>query len=232
MNFKILARGETWVVISKPTAVAVHRFKPTARPAVIQLLRNQLGQYVWPVHRLDRPTSGCLLVALGAEHVEGLHQALAAGSKHYLAHVRGNMRQTDPVTVTKPLKDDRGVVQEAQTVVRRLGGADEPRSSLVLASPSTGRTHQIRRHLNFLTHPVLCDSSHGDTRVNRAWRQEHDLGRLALHCWQLHLKLPDGTELHTAAPFPRDLGRIWRAQPWWEEAAQALAPWEALCKTP
>lgn len=223
MQFKILARADEWVVVRKPAGILVHRQQPGHGLAAVQILRNQLGQHVWPVHRLDRGTSGCLLFALSAEAVAPLHEALAAGTKHYLAQVRGNLVAGAPIEVDGSLVVD-GVEREAHTTVIRLGGADDPRSSLVLAIPHTGRTHQIRRHLNRLSHPILGDSRHGDTRTNRWWREHQGLPRLALHCWQLALTLPDGSPLEVRAPIPSDLGRLWCAQPWWGEARGRMLP--------
>ncbi len=222
MQFKILAQGADWVVVRKPAGLLVHRMSKGRGLACVQVLRNQLGQHVWPVHRLDRPTSGCLLFALSAEAVAPLHASLAAGTKHYLAHVRGDVAAREPIEIDGRLFID-GVEREAHTTAIRLGGSPEPRSSLVLAIPTTGRTHQIRRHLNRIGHPILMDSSHGDTRVNRWWREEAGHTRLALHCWQLLLTLPDGTPLNVRAPIPADLGRVWCAQPWWPEARLKMA---------
>ena len=83
------------------------------------------------------------------------------------------------------------------------------------------RWHQIRKHLNGLSHPVIGDSRHGDTKINRYWR-ERGLERLGLHCASMELPLPDGTVLRVECPPPRELTDVWRELPWWEDACAAL----------
>lgn len=221
MTLPVLASGTDWVVVDKPPGLLVHRQQPGHEEAAVQLLRDQLGRHVWPVHRLDRATSGGLLFALHRDAVDPLHRALGVGRKRYLAHVRGDVAWTGPVEVDAPLEVD-GKEHEARTTLLRLAGAPDPRSSLVLAEPHTGRYHQVRRHLARLSHPVLGDAKHGDTRVNQWWRDHQGLPRLALHCWQIEALLPDGTALRVQAPVPADLERLWRAQPWWPDAEVAL----------
>ncbi len=222
MELPVLARGADWVVVDKPSGLLVHRQPGVREPAAVQRLRDQLGCRVWPVHRLDRGTSGCLLFALRHAAIAPLHRALVNGHKRYLAHVRGNVAATEPFEVDAPLRA-KGREREARTRFTRLGGAPEPRSSLVLAEPATGRFHQVRRHLVRVSHPVLGDTTHGDSRENRWWRAAFGLRRLALHCWQLHLDLAGGVPLRVEAPVPGDLRAVWEAQPWWAEAAPALA---------
>lgn len=221
MTLAVLASGPDWVVVDKPPGLLVHRMLPSDGPAAVQVLRDQLGRHVWPVHRLDRATSGGLLFALDRDAVDPLHQALGSGRKWYLAQVRGDVAAREPVEVDEPLEVD-GKSHPARTTLLRLAGAADPRSSLVLAQPHTGRYHQVRRHLAHRSHPVLGDAKHGDTRVNRWWRDHHGLPRLALHCWRIEATLPDGTALSVRAPIPHDLDRLWRAQPWWEAAEAAL----------
>jgi len=210
------------VVVAKPSGVVVHRSEMgrEAEP-LLQRVRDALGCWVHPVHRLDRGTSGCLLFALRREALPGLVEALRAGEKRYLALVRGHVRSLEPVTVDRPMKSSRGILQDARTHLAPVAGSAEPRASLVLARPETGRFHQIRRHLRDLSHPVLGDTTHGDTRVNRAWREEFGLHRLALHCASLDLPLPEGP-LRVVCPIPDDLGHVLRRMPWWEEARRAL----------
>src|SRR5262249_25174725 len=139
--------------------------------AVLQTLRDQLGRWVYPVHRLDRGASGALLVATDKARTGALHEALTKGEKVYLAHVRGSLPGTDSVVVEVPMKDDNGIVKEARSVVRALGTSTEPRCSLLEVRPETGRYHQVRRHVRDLGHPVIGDREHGDSKVNRWWRE-------------------------------------------------------------
>ena len=217
----ILAQSADWVVISKPSGLAVHRSPELHDPTyLVQVARNQFGRYVWPVHRLDRATSGCLWLAFRPEVVGALGEALAAGQKRYLALVRGKCLSGAEVVITNPMKDSRGMMREATTQARCIGSSLEPRCSLVLASPQTGRFHQIRRHLRDIGHPVIGDGPHGDSRVNRLWREEHGMGRVALHCLSLSVVLPEGP-LEAVAPIPDDLRRVWARLPWWDDAVAA-----------
>ncbi len=218
-----MARGEGWRVVAKPSGVPVHRSAMVAdRDTLMRHARRQFGPEVAPVHRLDRPTSGCLLLSDGPAHTPRLQEALAAGQKWYLAFVRGRVATLDPVTVRSAMVDPDGVSQEAVTVLIPVAGSAEPRCSLVLAIPETGRWHQIRRHVRDRSHPVIGDSTHGDTRVNRWWREHHALDRLALHCLALSLPLPEGGRMEATCPVPPELRRVWRALPWWDEARARL----------
>lgn len=217
----ILAQTDDWVVVSKPTGLAVHRSPEIRDPTyLVQVARDQLGRYVWPVHRLDRATSGCLWLAFEPGNLATYQEALAAGHKRYLALVRGRYAGTGPVVITNPMTDSKGILREAHTDARCIGASQDPRCSLFLASPATGRYHQIRRHLRDIGHPVVGDGTHGDTRINRWWREERGMGRIALHCLSLSVDLPGGP-LEAVAPIPDDLRRVWSALPWWEDALAA-----------
>ena len=223
MELRVLAQGEGWRVIAKPSGVPVHQSAMVSeRDTVMRFARRAFGPGVSPVHRLDRPTSGCLLLSDGPAHTARLQEALGAGRKEYLAFVRGNIPSRGPVEVRSTMEDPDGQLQEAVTVLEPLASSAEPRCSLVLAVPSTGRWHQIRRHVRDRSHPVLGDSTHGDTRVNRWWREQHGLARLGLHCWSLSLPLPDGGRVEATCPVPADLLAIWARMPWWPDAIARL----------
>jgi tRNA pseudouridine65 synthase len=239
MNLKalpILARGERYVVISKPSGLLVHRtpLAPSDNIAVIQILRDQLGQKVWACHRLDRATSGCLVMALDPDWVKYFVAGLRSeeAEKRYIALVRGNMigfEQAKPVDT--PIKVKPGKIKEALTYVQCIAGSKEPRCSLALATPRTGRNHQVRRHLRDLNHPVIRDAVHGDSKCNKHWSAEWGLNRLALHCLSLDIPIPGETRLQVVAPVPDDLGHVLRRMPWWDQAVAsipelALAPAE------
>jgi tRNA pseudouridine65 synthase len=222
MELQVLAEGEGWRVVAKPAGLPVHRSAMVAeRDTLMRLARRQWGDRVSPVHRLDRPTSGCLLLSTGPEHTPALQDALAAGQKWYVAFVRGRADAAAPVRCANPMKDPDGVVQDAATVLIPVAGSQDPRCSLVLAIPETGRWHQIRRHLRDLSHPILGDSTHGDTRVNRWWREEYGLQRLGLHC--LSLSLPLGkARVEAVCGVPADLRAVLQRMPWWDEARERL----------
>jgi len=193
----ILHRAERWAVADKPAGLFVHRTRlGPDRDVLLQRLRDQDGHRVTPVHRLDRPTSGAVVFGFDAEIVRRLQEALARSTtrKLYLALVR---RPTaEELEVDRPLSAGRGQPgprKQARTLFRRLAVLED-RFSLILARPTTGRRHQIRRHLAGLGHHVLGDVRYGKGRVNRELRERIGLGRMALHAWRLELDLgePDG----------------------------------------
>lgn len=223
MHVPVLARGDDWIVVDKPAGLLVHRTAwARDRDVVLTRVRDQLGQRVYPVHRLDRPTSGCLAFGLDPEGARKLQDALTAGRKTYLTLVRGQAHTLHGIRVDRPLKGEGGgEPKEAQTWFEVLGSSRVPRCSLVLARPDTGRYHQIRRHLAGRSHPVLGDSSHGDTRENRRWR-ERGLPRLLLHCARLDLPHVDGPIRVSCAP-PYDMLGFLQALPFYDDAS-ALEP--------
>ena len=217
----ILARGESWAIVAKPSGLPIHRSEfVRSGPTLVGVAGRALGQWVDPVHRLDQPVSGCLLLSLDRTRTPALQEALTGGQKQYLALVRGAIPTRDEHVEERPLHID-GDEKAARTVFRPLGASTDPRCTLVLATPQTGRYHQLRRHLRGLDHPILGDTTHGDTRENRRWREAHGLLRLALHCFRLELTL-DGEPVSAQAPLPDDLGGLFRRLPLWGEAVERL----------
>jgi len=202
MALDILYQDEWLVAIDKPSGLLVHRSKIDRHETrfAIQLLRDQIGQYVYPVHRLDKPTSGVLLFALDPETARSLTEQFTQRSvdKQYLAIVRGHtddqgcidkpLREVlDPATDSRARQDKEA--QPARTEYLSLARAELPfpvqpysssRYSLLRLKPRTGRRHQIRRHLNHISHPVVGDVNHGDRYHNQFFRQHFDCHRLLL----------------------------------------------------
>ena len=215
LTVPIIHQGDGFVVVAKPAGLVVHRneFSAPGSIALLQILRDQLGHEVNPVHRLDAGTSGCCIFA-DASKTAMLQRALTSGEaqKTYYAMARGNAAALlrDSVHIDRDIRDSNGVLRTAQTELWCAGGCDGdeivegavPRdvgnlgASLVVARPRTGRWHQIRRHLNGLSHPILNDAKHGDSRVNRWWRKERGLRHLGLHCAELQLQLDTGEIVH------------------------------------
>lgn len=221
----ILAEGAGWLVVAKPPGLLVHRSElmPSA-PAALQVVRDQLGRHVYPIHRLDRSASGCLLFATEKSLAGPLSAALAApeARKTYLAFVRGRFVADGPVEVTTPMKDDNGILKDAASTVWCVGRSAEPRCSLLRVEPRTGRFHQVRRHVRDLKHPVVGDTDHGDSKVNRWWREQGGVARLGLHCLSLELDLPDGGRLDVTCPLFADQATAFARLPWWDEARATL----------
>lgn len=237
----ILWRDEHAVAIYKPAGWLVHRTGLDAGETrfVVQTLRDQIGQRVYPVHRLDKGTCGVLLLALHSDAARALGQAFEAHAvhKHYLALVRG--WPPADCEVNHPLKPDDAPAaappQAAQTRFARLARLELPqasdtrfsttRAALVEAWPRTGRRHQIRRHLKHMAYPIVGDATHGKGPLNRWWAERLGQQRLWLHAWQLTVPHPATGEplvLHSGL-HPHDQGFL--AAP--GSPADAMA-WQAL----
>jgi tRNA pseudouridine65 synthase len=209
---RIVYRDDWLVAVDKPPGLLVHR-TPLARADdfVLQRLRRQLGRRIYTIHRLDRPTSGVLLLALTpglAAAVSRLFEERLV-SKRYLAIVRGYL--DDAGLIDYPLRgEDGSAPRPAVTRYRTLARVELPaavgryptsRYSLAEVRPLTGRHHQIRRHFHHIFHPLIGDTTHGDGRHNRYFRQEMGAGRLLLHAHSLSLTHPHtGHPLDIAAP--------------------------------
>ncbi len=210
----ILYRDDRLVAIEKPAGVMVHYNPQTPRLPVyaMQATRDAVGQHVYPVHRLDRPTSGVLLFALDSEMAGamGLLFKQREVQKHYLAVVRGWPRP-ERGHIDRALNID-GKSKESSTHYQTLAETTVPipvgqfpsaRFSLLALSPHSGRRHQLRRHLNFLAHPVVGDTSHGDRFQNWLFRDHFASQRLLLHAGRLGFERPfEGGALQIeAGPF-------------------------------
>jgi len=188
----ILHSDDRFVVVDKPPGILVHRSRVAAdRITLLQLLRDQLGRFVYPAHRLDRPASGAIAFALSGEDARVLQDALQADEaiKEYLVMCRG---ETEEHFVSeRSLTSDRGVAQDARTSFQRL---EIMRGfTLLRARLHTGRRHQIRRHLAHLGHQVVGDTKYGKGGINRWLRAEFGLERLFLHATRLRCALFDVT---------------------------------------
>lgn len=220
----ILYRDERLAVVNKPAGLMAHA-SAMARGEddfLDERLREQFGTAVHLVHRLDRGTSGCLLVALDRDSASALGKVFMSRDvrKDYLAVCRG---WPEPAFVLDYALDGgpgKPEKKPAITAFERLATAelDRPdarhetsRYALMRCSPETGRFRQIRRHLKHLSHHLIGDSSHGDGRHNRAFRM---LGvhRMLLHAWRLGFDHPwSGTRIETEAPLDREFLRALEA---------------------
>lgn len=201
----ILYQDEALVVVNKPSGMIVHRGWGTDRVTALSCLRDQIGAYVYPVHRLDRGTSGALVFALQAESVTKLQEAFESGSieKNYLVLTRG-ITPDEGLVEHALAKSKEHEKRAAFTAFRRLGQFE--RYSLVHALPYTGRMHQIRRHMKFIAHPVIGDTRYGKGEHNRLFRSRFGLHRLALHALCLNVPHPlTGAKLTVTARVPDDL---------------------------
>jgi tRNA pseudouridine65 synthase len=201
----VLYRDERVLAVNKPSGVITHRGWANDRETALSLARGIAGRHVHAVHRLDRATSGVLLFALDAETAGRLSKEMEQGGweKRYVALVRGVVREA--LEIDHALASEPGAERKpARTSVRPLGSFE--RYSLVEAVPHTGRTHQIRRHLKHVSHPVIGDTKYGKGEHNRLFRTRFGLQRLALHATSLSFTHPrSGERISVHAPLPPDL---------------------------
>ena len=213
MTLRLLYQDEYLVAIDKPAGLLVHRswLDRHETQFAMQMTRDLIGQHVYPVHRLDRPTSGVLLFALDPQTARILSDDFAQHrvQKEYLALVRG--WTPEQLFIDYPLKEELDKIadkfatadkpaQEAQTQLQRLQTVELPyavsakhptsRYSLVRLMPHTGRKHQLRRHMAHIFHPIVGDTKHGDGRHNRFFRQQYDCQRLMLCNLSLTIQHP------------------------------------------
>lgn len=202
---EILHRDDDLVIVNKPSGLLVHRGWDNDDVVMMTLVRDALGMYIYPIHRLDRGASGALVFALSAEAARSLCAAFERGQveKRYLALVRGIPPEHGVIDHPIPRKPG-GERVPAVTEVRRL--AVYGRYSLVEAVPRTGRLHQIRRHLKHIACPLIGDVNYGKGEHNRLFRERYGLTRLALHAASLTVPHPsDGRPIRADAPMPADL---------------------------
>jgi len=204
-----LYRDPSIIVVDKPAGLLCHRSELAPdRDVVMIRVRDAIGAYVYPVHRLDRGTSGALLFALSPEVAAVLRVAFdeARVEKTYLAIARGHVPEHVVVDYAIPKAEDSKERVPAVTELRRLGVGEHV--SLVECRPRTGRYHQIRRHLAHLRHPLAVDSNYGTGWFNRDVRARTGLERLALHASEIRFMHPTtSVPVRVRAEVPADLRR-------------------------
>lgn len=236
-TLEILYRDASLIAIHKPSGLLVHRtvLDRNETRFAVQLLRDQIGQYVYPVHRLDRGTSGVLLFALDREVGKQLSAQFEAQQvdKTYLAVVRGHPPEAGSIdhALTRQFDDyefrSANASEEAQpalTHYRRLARAELPhqvdiyptsRYALLELKPTTGRRHQLRRHLKHLAHPIVGDATYGKGRHNRLFLELFGCRRMLLACTTMHLTHPlSGLPLRLDAPPADDFAAVIDALGW------------------
>lgn len=227
----ILYQDNDYVAINKPSGLLVHRsnIDRHEKRFALQMLRNHLGQHVFPVHRLDKPTSGVLLFALSSEAASKMQKIFQVREvrKEYHAIVRGYM--DDEGILDKPLSDIREKMEKADpdqlrepqvatTRFETVAQVEVPfankryptsRYSLVRTWPETGRKHQIRRHLDQSAHPIIGDTRYGDGVHNRYFRDRIRVRRLLLWSSRLSFIQPiTGEPVDIQAPTPNKVKRV------------------------
>ena len=208
----ILFQDEHFVAVNKPSGLLVHRSMIDRHETrfALQILRDQLGQHVFPLHRLDKPTSGVLLFALSKQAASDASALFSTRQmkKTYWAVTRGHCPEAgridhalsvelDKISDKKAQQDK--PAQSASTLYRCLAQTEQPfpidrypnsRFSLVECKPETGRKHQIRRHLKHISHPIIGDGKHGKGNYNRYFKDHLNAGRLLLSATELEFEHP------------------------------------------
>lgn len=209
---EIVYQDEYFVAVNKPAGMLVHRswLDKHETQFVMQTLRDQIGQHVFPLHRLDRPTSGVLIFALSSEVASQVMPMFANHEmqKTYHAIVRGWIEEGGTLDYALKVELDKIAdkfaseekqAQEAVTDYQPLAKVEIPISTgrfpttrycLMELSPQTGRKHQLRRHMAHLRHPIVGDTTHGDGKHNKLFREHFDSYRLLLHASSLNFVHP------------------------------------------
>lgn len=227
---EILYRDSLCIAVNKPAGMLVHRSWLDSRETVfvMQTLRNQTGRHVFPIHRLDRPTSGVLLFAFNKESARALTQQFERKNvqKRYWAVVRGHLHGSGRIDyplkeeadkIADPFADPDKPAQNAVTDYRCLALTEQPfqsakryatsRYSWLELTPHTGRKHQLRRHLKHIFHPIVGDTTHGDNAQNRAVAERTGATRLLLHARELVFQSPENGRTVTVRA---DAGEQWQ----------------------
>ena len=229
----ILFQDDYYVAVDKPAGLLVHRSKVDRHTtlAAVQVVRDMLGRRVYPVHRLDKQTSGSLMFALSSDAANRAMQLFAGRSvnKKYTAVVRGYVEESFEIDYPLKEKLDKKTdararadkpAQEAESHVRRLARVELPypvgryatcRYSQIEVLPETGRKHQIRRHMKHIFHPILGDRKYGDWRHNRFLLDHFGCDRMLLHAAGLSFQHPyTGENIDISSPLTGDYLRVVR----------------------
>lgn len=219
LESQILFEDEILLIINKPSGIAVHGGSGLSFGVIeaLRALRPQ-AKFLELVHRIDRDTSGILLVAKKRSALRSLHEQLREKvvQKEYLALVRGQW-QSHVKVIKAPLLKNELASGERIVRVSEEGKPSETRFSieeryadatLIKASPITGRTHQIRVHTQYAGHPIACDDKYGDREFDQKIAQS-GLNRLFLHAYAIRFRHPkNGEEMVVTAPLDARLKKV------------------------
>ena len=207
----VLFRDDHLLIVHKPAGLLVHRSPIDKHETEFALQYARAlndGQHVYPVHRLDRPTSGILVFARDSDTARSLGLAMMAGevAKTYLAMVRGWPQEHGKIDhplreepEDRRLKGEEQPVRDALTYYRTLATTEIPveiekypssRYAVVELNPKTGRKHQLRRHMKHINHPIIGDANHGRGRHNRYFAERFGQGRLMLAATRMAFQHP------------------------------------------
>lgn len=223
---EIVYQDDHLIAINKPHGLLVHRssIAGDAKVFALQMLRDQIGRHVSPVHRLDRKTGGLLLFAFEKDVETAMHQQFMNGEvqKKYLAVLRGYA--PDREDIDYPLAKENGTIQDAFTSFVTLKRAEldvafgkhpTSRYSLIEATPTTGRMHQLRRHFAHIFYPIIGDRKHGCNKQNKFFKEQWEMTTMLLHASELLFKHPvTGEAMHLKAPVQEEFERVNQLMGW------------------
>lgn len=219
MKVTIIYEDDYCLAVNKPNNVLVHHAKHSRNVSeelsLLQIIENHIQLKVYPIHRLDRKTSGILLLAKEKEYVSEFQDLFTRNTiqKTYYGIVRGFSPENK--IIDSPVKGrDAKVYKEALTHLKTLNNItldipvkpyDSSRYSLVELQPKTGRMHQLRVHMNKISHPLIGDPKYGDKNHNVMFETHFNCQRLFLHAGKLEFLHPFSNELlKLTAEFPKD----------------------------
>jgi tRNA pseudouridine65 synthase len=232
----ILFQDDHFVAVNKPSGMLVHRSSWCPRePACLELLREQLGALVYPVHRIDRATSGIVVFARSSHAAAELSLLFRSRDvqKSYLAVVRGYIEESgrldDPLKRRDGKEPQAAVTDFTREAIVELhvpvGRYQTGRYSLVRLYPHTGRHHQIRRHLAHVSHPIVGDRKHGDGDHNRFFEQHLGIDRLLLMATDFVFRHPlTGRLVRIHAQLPHEINRLFALIGWPIQPEERSAP--------
>ncbi|KAB1159540.1 pseudouridine synthase [Tenacibaculum aiptasiae] len=229
MTLDILFEDEYIICVSKPNNVVVHHAHHSRNvsdeDSLLQLLFNQFGKKFYPIHRLDRKTSGIILLAKETSFVSKFQELFTNNEiqKTYYGIVRGHAPERK--IIDSPVKGrDANVHKEAETLLELVDKItldipvkpyDTSRYSLVKLSPKTGRLHQLRIHMNKISHPLIGDPKYGDKNHNTMFIENFNCENLFLHAYSLTFKHPiSNKEMILKAKLPNDWNILFEKFNW------------------
>lgn len=195
-KFDILFEDDSLIAINKPPGILVHPTRISEDTiTILPLLRDQIGQWVYPIHRLDRGTSGVLVFGKNKQSASSLNSLFRSREvfKEYLAVVRGYVEENGRIDypLAKDLHKDRKEAITDYSLISQsemdfsVGKYPQSRYSFVIIHPLTGTFHQIRRHFSHIRHPIIGDKKHGDCKHNKYFHESLEISRMLLHASKL-----------------------------------------------
>ena len=227
-SIEILFEDEYLIVVNKPNNFIIHEShysRNIRETTLLQFLAQQLGYPVYPAHRLDRKTSGVILLLKDKQYIQQFQELFTHKeiTKTYYAIVRGF--SPDNGIIDSPVKnDDTGIYKEALTHYQSISNIelaipvvpyDQSRYSLIQLSPHTGRMHQLRKHMSKINHPIVGDYKYGDRFHNRMYETEFDCIYMFLHAYRLEFTHPiSKKKMDLKADFPNDWKKLFTEFNW------------------